>query len=69
MASVGIERRVEPALAHEVPALPLAILLCALAMIAEGFDAYSIGFAAPIITRAREIALEPTLSGSSPPAS
>lgn len=61
MASVGIERRVEPALAHEVPALPIAILLCALAMIAEGFDAYSIGFAAPIITR--EWGASPALLG------
>lgn len=62
MASSGISDVMAPARPRLGSARPIAIVLCALAMVAEGFDAYSIGFAAPIIMR--EWGTSPALLGA-----
>lgn len=40
-----------PQLRESVPSASLAVPFCALALVAEGFDTYSVGYAAPIIVR------------------
>lgn len=47
---------------ESVPSARPAVALCALAMVAEGFDTYSVGYAAPIIIR--EWGSSPTMIGN-----